>query len=177
MKQELDAQKYTSILQTICTLPQKMVALYEQENVSEFVLHELCQDYCFNFDRAAYLVDNPDFNCLKGIAGFCKSECFSDKKNMWKNPALFNDHMKRASFNQQVRDIFKESLRKKGERDSQIVQEMAQELAMKNYSFFSWDMRNANHGILMYETGESSCVVPNECLVNGLSLLSFCPIF
>ena len=65
-----EAGRHYTILNTLSKLPRKMLSLKGQENVTEFVLHELCHKNCFNLDKAAYFVDNPDFDCLKGMAGF-----------------------------------------------------------------------------------------------------------
>ena len=44
--------------------------------MSEFVLHDICNPNCFNLQKAAFLVDNPDFDCLKGVAGFSADEAY-----------------------------------------------------------------------------------------------------
>ena len=49
-----------NVLNTISRLPRKMLSLKNQENITEFVLHDLCNKKCFNLEKAAYFVDNPD---------------------------------------------------------------------------------------------------------------------
>jgi hypothetical protein len=38
-------------------------------------------------------------------------------------------------------------------------------------------MRHDNHGILMYEKTDPSDTIVDEHIVDGMSLLNFCPIF
>ena len=70
------------VLGNILKIPKKLLSAQHVDNVAEFVLHERSHENCFNLRRAAYFVDNPDFNCLKGIAGFCRKEAYENTKNM-----------------------------------------------------------------------------------------------
>src|SRR5437016_735872 len=99
MKPEISCIK---LLNHLAQIPRNIINLHHRENLAEFVLYELCDSNCFNFHRAAYFVDNADFDCIKGIAGFDSKECFN-KNRIWKDPDGFSEHMKNASFNSQVR--------------------------------------------------------------------------
>ena len=65
-----------NVLHHLTHLPRKIVSLNGAENLTEFVLHDLCQSRCFNLPKAAYFVNNPDFNCIKGVAGVHADELF-----------------------------------------------------------------------------------------------------
>jgi hypothetical protein len=153
-------------------LPRKILALHDRENITEFVLHDLCNANCFNFKKAAYFIDNPDFDCLKGIAGFSLQEAYP-LSDVWENPEDFTRHMNQAPFNQKVRGYQGSSLRKQGKQDESIVTDLAAQFELPKL-FYGWQMKHDNHGLLIYEAHEK---VPDDYLINGVCLLSFCPIF
>jgi hypothetical protein len=161
----------------LCALPRTMISLHGHDNLTEFVLYTLCNDQCFDVKRAAYFVDSPDFNCLKGIAGFSHEDISTSNQNIWSDPAAFSGYIQQAAFNQKVRSFVHESLRRKGENDSQIMQMISQELALNSPLFCSWDMKHGNHGLFLYELLNSNEILEQDDLLNGLSLLSFCPIY
>ncbi|HRN77819.1 MAG TPA: hypothetical protein PLU71_01150 [Candidatus Dependentiae bacterium] len=168
-----------AVLNRLSQLPRKMLALKDQGNITEFVLHELCHTDCFDLEKAAYFIDNPDFDCLKGVAGVWRPEVYTTPNNdIWQNPSLFTAHMQGSLFNQKVRDFIRPSLRKSKESDEEIVRMIGQELHMQNPGYYAWDMKHDNHGLLIYEkpykTGDACDI---DMVLNGLSLLSFCPIF
>ena len=57
-------------------LPQQILSHSWNENMSEFVLHEICNQSVLT-TKAAFLVDNPDFDCLKGVAGYSTDEAYA----------------------------------------------------------------------------------------------------
>ncbi|MCX5925680.1 MAG: hypothetical protein NT124_05305 [Candidatus Dependentiae bacterium] len=165
-----------AVLHHLSHIAPQMLKLRDQDNLTEFVLHELCCQKGFNFEKAAYFVDNPDFNCLKGVAGFSRAEEYVHNTSIWESPEAFSVHMCQAQFNQKVRTINKVSVRKSSIDDALLVKEMAQDLGFKEYGFYSWDMKHDNHSIFLFE--RSSNEIPSdEHVRNGISLLSFCPLF
>lgn len=90
--------KREELLKRLSLLPKRILTLYGVDipyNLAEFVLHELCEGDCFNIKRAAFLVDNPDFDIFKGVAGFEKEESFKKSKaSHWDEPEEFSNHMK-----------------------------------------------------------------------------------
>ena len=106
MKRELFDERDVYMFRHLSELPQKIVNLHGLENITEFVLHDLCHRSCFNLNKAAYFVDNPDFDCLKGIAGFHHDEVYPGE-DIWFNPQAFSDHMESASFNKKFDSFIK----------------------------------------------------------------------
>ena len=153
-----------------------MLSLHGTDNVTEFVLHNLCHENCFNIKKAAYFIDNPDFDCLKGVAGFARDQAPDDTEGIWSDPLAFSARMKVSSFNQKVRSQLHGSLRKGNKSYEELAPTLANELGMKSYQLCSWDMKHDNHGIVMYEKNDS-VELDEQSLINGMSLLSFCPIF
>lgn len=157
-------------------LPRKILQLHGRDNVTEFILHELSNEDCFNLERVAYIIDNPDFNCLKGVAGYCRPEAYHAKQTIWQEPDRFSEHMKKAQFNNKVRHFSKPSLVKKGSSDEQIVRSIAPELGFVHPFFYAWKMKHDNHGILVYEKKDDHAD-DYDYLLEGLCLIGFCPVF
>ncbi|BDC34488.1 hypothetical protein Noda2021_04460 [Candidatus Dependentiae bacterium Noda2021] len=164
-------------LKQISYLPKKILSLQEADNLTEFVMHDLCHDHCFKITKAAYLVDNPDFNCLKGITGFSREESYPESQKIWEQPELFTEHMRTSPFNQHVRSLMLCSASKKSAiSDQDMVHSLAENLGMKNHSYCTWNAKYDNHGLFLYEVA-SDCVIDKDHLLHGLCLLSFCPIY
>jgi hypothetical protein len=158
-------------------LPRKMITLHGSDNMSEFVLHELSRKQCFDFQKAAYLVDNPDFNCVRGVAGVCQLEA-APWDNIWQKPEEFSMHMQQSAFNKKVRSLVRASAKKVNiEADRELALDVGRELGMGNVEYCSWIGKNDNHGILIFERNSHGDDIDNEDLMNGASLLSFCPIY
>ena len=164
------------VLHSLSRLPQRMLEMHGRENIAELVLHELASHACLNFERAAYLVDNPDFDCLKGLAGFCCDESYaSDAGDSWLDVDGFSQHVQSAPFNQRVRAYSRPSFRRRGASDKEAAGALASELGMQTHAFHVWSMKNDNYGLLVYEPGANDAQ-DNDYLVSAVSLLSFCPV-
>ena len=173
---ELDEKKQR-ILQKLSRLPRYMLQLHGRENIAEFILHELGKQECFNLNRAAYVVDNPDFDCLQGIAGYARDEEYGIiDKDIWDDPDSFSTHMKSCSYNGKVREFKKGSHIKQGLSEKEIVDQVAKDLGFDNPSYYSWPVKNDNHGILLYQKHDLDAC---DCdyLLDGLCLMGFCPIY
>jgi hypothetical protein len=160
----------------ISFMPRKILQLHGRDNVAEFVLHELGKKDNFNLARAAYIIDNPDFNCMKGVAGFSNQEVYSGSHEIWSEPEEFTRHMANSAFNNKVRGYATPSCKKKGCNDEQTVEQVSLDLGFSHPKWYSWDMKYDNHGLLVYEKAEEdSC----DCdyLLDGLCLIGFCPVF
>lgn len=160
------------ILDRLCQLPQRVLSLHGNDNIAEAVLHELCHN-CLKLNRAAYLVDNPDFDCMKGIAGYACNEPYLQEV-AWETPELFTKHLQQAAFNQRVRSMYYPSMLKAKKNEEETSKIIATSLGLTNPSFCTWQMKHDNHGILVYETKEP---IACELVKNGACLLAFCPIY
>lgn len=168
-------QKNYNRIKKISGIPGKIVLLHGRENITEFVLHDLAGKNCFNLSKASYFVDNPDFDHLKGVAGYDGSQSFEQPEAIWTHPDLFTTHMQGAPFNKKVRNVLRPSPKRGCLQAQAIVDEVAQELDMKKPHYFCWDMKHYNHGLFIFE-----CDVvewEQEDLMNALHLLSLCPVF
>jgi hypothetical protein len=178
MKYNGTSSRYHQMLDCLGSLPQKMVTIHPRDNATEFVLHELCSEKCFNLQKAAYFIDNHDFDCFRGVAGFSKQEEYNNGDSHWDSPESFSDHMKSCSFNRKVRIINKQSFKKAGASQQDIVDHIGYNLDFGNPLCFSWPIKHDNEGVLIIERPqESEEDLFNRHLRQGVHLLAFCPIF
>lgn len=167
--------RHKKLLGCLSGLPKQMMAVDTLDNITEFVLHGLCNKDCFDLERAAYFVDNPDFDCFKGVAGFVKSEHDCEWDNLWADPESFAASMQKSNFNQKVRTFLSRSMANSNKDLEGFVNEVAKELGFSKPACSSWDMKYFNKGILIYEKSGNADF--DEHLLNSLYLLSFCPVF
>lgn len=169
--------KNYELVKRLSRIPGKIVSLHGRDNITEFVLHDLSGISCFNFSKAGYFVDNPDFDHLKGMAGYNSTQAFEHAHAIWDHADHFTRHMQGAPFNKQVRDVTRASPKKGCYQIQGIVDDVAQELGMNKAQFFCWDMKHNNHGLFVYELEDGNGHWEPEDLMSGLHLLSLCPIF
>jgi hypothetical protein len=152
----------------------KMVTEHHHlENLSEFVLHDVCAPDLFDLSKAAYLVSNPDFSCMKGVAGYHR-EGFFPGGHSWKNLKGFTAHMKESDFNQQVRALYDQDLRQNSEQKQ--IQELADRLDIKDPLYHVWPLKHANQGVLIFDS-DIDDQMHKDHLIKFLYMLSFCPVF
>jgi hypothetical protein len=168
-------ERQNQVLHKLSRLPRLMTHIHGRDNISQFLLHELCSEPCFNLRKAAYFVDNPDFNCLRGIAGFSRDQAYPHQNAIWNDPEGFSTHMERSTFNNKVRSMSHQSINQAN--DKSLLHDLASNLELQQFSNCSWNMRHDNFGLLMYEKADPKDAVTDEYLLDGMSLLSFCPIF
>ncbi|MGE0010280.1 MAG: hypothetical protein AB7F19_07155 [Candidatus Babeliales bacterium] len=179
MSKPQNQERLHEILQHMCHLPRKIISLHEHHlnNVPEFVLYELSHKKGFNLQKAAYFVDNPDFNCMKGVAGFCSTECSGlEEKDVWQNPEGFSKYMQQSPFNNRVRSVSHESARCKGHSEQELVEDIASRLNLKHPHAFSWNLKHGNHGLLVVEKVDEQDPWDTQYLHDCAHILSFCPI-
>ena len=173
-KLELSRDQST-LLNHLSHLPRKIVSLKGMSNAPEFVLHELCDERCFNLSKAAFFIDNPDFNFIKGVAGFQSQEAYP-ADDIWQNPEQFIAHMQQAPFNQMVRGFSHESVKRTGKQQD-MVEIISRAFEFEQPAYRVWDMKHDNHGFLVYEYNGKELEGIEEHLDNSLYLLNFCPLF
>jgi hypothetical protein len=169
---------HTQVLACLNHLPRKMVSLQGNKNLPNFVLYDFCHESCFNFPKAAYLVDNPDFDCFKGICGLNKQEkdfC-QGITDIWKESDHYCRYIEQSPFNKKVREIARPSISKHNEAYDKVLDAVSHQLGFSKPEYFSWLMKHDNHGYLIVEDAKDLDTYLQEYLKNGIHLLSFCPI-
>lgn len=165
-----------SLVKTLLKLPDKILHHHEVDHLPNLILHDLGHDQHLNLKRAMFLVDSPDFDCLKGIAGFCKDECKHHHNDVWSDPHRFNSDMQGAEFHKKINHFLHHSMKRRAD-DPKVLTELGQSLGIEKPHVFTWDMRHGNHGILLYDTdNDCLCQADNELLHNIAALLGLCPV-
>lgn len=177
MKQENMSPQYKQILKCFAYLPQKILSFNGVDNVTEFVLHSLCNENCLNLSKAAYFIDNPDFDCLKGVAGFDKQNEFVNRENIWGIPDHFTKHMQSCNFNQKVRNIYKPSAKRANLAEHELIERLSNELTIEDPHCYAWNGKHNNHALVIFECAGQNSPVLEDDIVHGLCLLGFCPLF
>ena len=154
-----------------------MVDNHDLDNLSEFVLHDICTQSDFNLNKAAYFVNNPDFRCLQGISGYYDKDLQGLSGNSWNNQKQFISHMQNSPFNQQVRNNCKTHFEKGKASEQYMAQKLADELEINNPLYVTWDLKYANNGLFIYEAPKQEDLYIKEHLFDSLYHLSFCPTF
>ena len=163
------------VLVAVTAIPKNIIKMHGTENITEFVLHNLCQKECFNLTKAAYFIDNPDFDHLKGVAGFSHLEAYKSQQNHWSEVDLFTQHMKAIEFNNKVRDICLCSMKKNKDSEKDVIQNLSETLNLSNPRYFVWPTKYDNNGVFLFESPEDS--VAEEHLEETMHLFGFCSIF
>ena len=169
--------KEGKLLKHLGNLRKMIVSNHELDNLSEFVLHDLCTQSCFNLNKAAYFINNPDFRCLQGISGYHDKDLQGIVGNSWNNPKLFMSQMQNSPFNQKVRNNCTTNFEKGKASEKYMADKLADELEIKNPLYITWDLKHANNGLFIYEAPEQEVSHVREHLFDSLYYFGFCPVF
>ncbi len=164
-----------STLYRLSKIAPQMVMIHGAHNLAEFVLYELSHPECFDFQKIAFFVDNPDFNCLRGVAGVTTEEraAAPGGENIWQATEAFSSHMAQAPFNQSVRKIASTSALR--DRQEDRVAEIMRQLAFGAAAWQTFPLKHGNYGLLLYELPAQEG--RKELVPSAAALLAFCPIF
>ncbi len=170
--------RHNKLLKSLSSLPEKILGAHYQEKLTELVLYELSHPDCFNFSKAAYFINNSDFNHLQGIAGFSQKDHALHNENIWQDPEKLYTAMHASMFHQKVRTIKKESLELEAEKKNSAIKRIAEELHFVNPSHYSWKTKHDNHAILLFEHEDNATKEEySEDILRNVSLLGFCGIY
>lgn len=170
MKQPVEVSpRHHQVLSRLSVLPKQILALYQDEHVSEYVLHELCNRQCFNMKKAAYFVDNPDFDCFRGVAGYSQDEHAGEGQK-------FSDHLSSCHFNKMVQSVSKTSYKRAKKNEDELLKDLASQLQLKNPRCYTWQLKHDNQGVLICEMASHESDELNDCIQNALHLLGFCSL-
>ncbi len=175
-RNKTDILSNETLVKTLLKLPDKILHHHEVNHLPNLILHDLGHNQHLNLKRATFLVDSPDFDCLKGIAGFCQKECGNHEVDVWNNPDKFTNDMDGAEFHKKINHFLHHSMKRRAN-DEQALSELGRSLGIEKPHIFTWDMRHGNHGILLYDTdNECLCQADNELLHHIAALLGLCPV-
>ncbi len=165
-----------TFLQEFLKIPRHILSNRDIDGLAHVVLHAIGHDSHLGLNRAAYLVNNPDFNRLQGVAGFSKDECRFHDSDVWENPSAFSKRMEKAPFHQKIKTVVRQSFHKNMS-PVHHAQLLSQELGMKMSDVHVWDTKQGNHGIFIFEEGARAvCRKIDGLLEQIAALLELCPI-
>lgn len=171
-----DVLSNDALVKALLKLPDKILHHHEVDSLPNLILHDLGHDKHLNLNKAMFLVDSPDFDCLKGIAGFCKDECKMHHDDVWQDPSRFIGDMRDAQFHNKINHFLHHSMKRRTSNKQELC-ELGKSMGIEKPHVFTWDMRHGNHGILLYDTdNECLCEADNELLHHIAALLGLCPV-
>ncbi len=168
----MTARRY-ELVSRLSTLPKRIVSVRDADYLAELVFCELCGKNCFDLKKAAYFLDNPDFDCCKGIVGINASEFSLPTTDVWEDPTLVFEQVRRSPFYQKVRGLQHASATKNN--SNYVLGEISKMLGIEKPHFCICQARHDNHGILISEQPFDDEV--SEYLEHGVSILGLCPLF
>lgn len=166
-----------SILMNLSSIPQKILSLHGRADVAEFVLRDLSHESCLNLKKAAFFVDNPDFNCLKGVAAYHCEENPTECEHLWDQPDEFMSKIQSSSFNKRVRDLWLPSMQRVEGSQAEIIQQIGNVLEIEKPLACALDVKYGNRGVLIFEKRDQDNLLIEKYVRQGVSLLGFCPIY
>jgi hypothetical protein len=149
-------------------IPQQITSYHHLDGLVDLVLYTIAKADCLSFSRAAYFVDNPDFNHLRGVCGFCVTtnlaNCAQDQKSMIQQ-------IQKSPYNCRVKTINQESLRANNidPTKPENVAKLCESLEIKNPKICNWDLKHNNYGLLIFETATPRCCNWKDSLVQQVS--------
>lgn len=147
------------IFSCLIQLPKQILSHSNVEGLHGLILKYLASKKFFNFDKAAYFLDNPSFNCSKGIAGFHLKDFKDDEEwlDLWECPEKQNKCIEKAEYNQKIKNLSCNSLSILAKKSEQSLLNFAkQKLEIKQPSFLFSNVKNGNVGILFYEDNKKN---------------------
>ncbi len=179
----VDAMNNKQLVDLLLELPKKILRHEDLAALSQIILHELCHKDRLDLKKATYLIDNPDFGCMKGVAGFCQNECKLHKQDLWQDPQGFDKDMSSADFHNKIQGFRHDSLSEQALklRDSKELIELGKEMGIADPNIYTWDMRHGNRGILMFEddkadTCQGACKKDAAMLDKVSAMLGLCRV-
>ena len=167
----ISPQQY-ELLSRLSSLPKHILALHSSDRLVEMVLGELCDARCFNLKKAAYFIDNPDFDCCRGVAGFNADDHATRPSRLWEAQEAFAQAMEKSAFHRLVKGVQHASITRNNA--EVLVNALAQQLNLVRPAFYAFPIKHDNKGVIIFEANEP---VHNELFDYGVSLLGFCPVF
>ena len=180
MKQcTLDPQKYGSILNKVVCLPTYLLQNHEQKNLAHAVLYVLGHDNCFGLERGAYLIDNPEFDCLKGCVGFTRGECDVSSDAVLASLVDTEQTLCQTPYNHKVQHLQYPSLKKQEDDATQksLYERVCRDLNFAHPECIRWPMKHGNQGLFIFEEATHHADHAfKDLLTYAMSLLGFCPV-
>ena len=152
-----DVQSLNELVSELLQLPRHILQHMHTAGLTDILLGHLASKSYFNLKKAAYLLNNPDFNCVKGMAGIEISDT-NHWQNPWSNPLEHTKFLENSSFNKKVKTFVGHGLftNPSQEDTPRIIKYAEEHLALENPVFIGWHGKHGNHGIFFCEPQRDS---------------------
>jgi len=151
----MNSLKNQSNFAELLILPKKILEHLHTEGLSDFILNYLSGKRFFDLKKSAYLLDNPEFGCVKGVTGYCSEELgdqSSEDEDDWARASSIIEKILPQSFNKKVKSVSHKSLHASDDsKDEAVIKQLQEELAMSNPMIIKWRAKHGNNGILLCE--------------------------
>lgn len=165
---------HLSLVDQIMELPKSILLNHHKQGLADLILNKISSEKCFSFSKAAYLVDNPDFNYLKGICGFCKT---SSPSGDCSDPDGLITQISSCKYNERVKALQQHSFKANNLdlNSPENLAEISKALEMQNPEVFCWDLKHNNYGVLIFESNSGHCCDWKKNLLEKVtSILGMC---
>jgi len=180
MKQANVLDTQDLLIQKVSELPSKILKHHETQNLPQVLLTYLGHQDCFDLERAAYIVDNPDFDHMVGIAGFAQKDFeMKEVEELWGNPIALHDTFMNLNFNKRVKNYLQDSLNRRGLSvdNSKSLLRIGKELGLSNSQSLCWNLKHGNHGLFLFEPKKEMSTKEQHLLKTAAMMLGFCSLF
>lgn len=165
-----------ALLSMLLDLPNKILHFHEIDGLAQMILHDIAHEGHFGFKRASYLIDSPEFDCLRGVAGYAGNECHHHKDDLWTEPSRFLQDMQEAEFHNTLITLEGKSVKRaQPALHADLIRSIATKLGMINPWVYTQELRYGNHGILIVEEGNKPLDEDDhELLTHVSAILGLC---
>lgn len=165
-----DNNELYTLVSNLLQLPKHILRNAHAEDLPALILKKLASKKYFTLNKAAYFLDNPEFNVLKGIAGYDVNED-DDCDEVESLDDLQTKSIKFLSgdFHTSVKNARMNSFYANHKNEADIktaLTEFAQKtLATENPIIYQWHSKHGNHGLFFCDPKEHSLVTNRSHLL------------
>lgn len=166
------------LVEILAHLPHHIVKHHYDDHLSNFVLYEISKG--FGLTKAAYMVDNPDFDHLRGVAGYCNKQMQTPHSDIWSNIESVRGDLIQKPFQDNIGKHMGQSVKRKQVPGAESVahlqelSDLAKTWGMENPACLVWESKHGNHGVFVFEKGSQIGVWRYSLLGRIVALLSLC---
>ena len=172
MNTQRENTREKQLLYHVGSISRLMINNHMRDDLSAFVLHELCSKNGFGLQKAAYFVNNPDFQCLKGVGGYYIAEAFNGTS--WEHDQDFMKHMEKALFHNKIRQYQTKHIKNLTSKSS--LDQLQDQFEFEHPEAQVWNLKHDNQGIFLFDKKDNATLVDDH-LVDFVNYLGFCQVY
>jgi len=147
-----EIKNVNELVSDLLKIPQHILMHSHILGLADLLVGNLSSKRYFNLKKSAYLLNNPEFDCIKGISGV-EHQDLGDWDNHWDNPLDKIEKLSNSLFNQKIKNLNSCSLLKHSEEQNteSLIKFAEDQFGFKQPAFISWQGKHGNHGIFFCE--------------------------